>query len=205
MPTSALRRVPWAGLALAAAWALAGCGTFAFYEDTKIAIALAVDPAAPDPVEITAAFKEGVYALAPIKRRTTAERKSVIDTGPILADFDVRYGVNANAAPGATRDVLYAVITHGLATGDAAQVRRALDEATARRAVIVQFVGGLDEGDLRRAATALGLEGPGAPDAAVLRRRLAASVRETAPGDLTAVERALAEAFPSRFRPWTPG
>jgi hypothetical protein len=47
---------------------LHGCGGFAFYEDTKVAIAIKVDPKAPDPVEISASFKESVFALVPVGR-----------------------------------------------------------------------------------------------------------------------------------------
>lgn len=126
MPSTTRRLLAGFGFLGVVGQALSGCGTFAFYEDTKVAVSISVDPSAPDPVEITAAFKEAVYALAPIKRRTTEENKAIIETGDILADFDVRYGANANATPGAprARDILYAVITHGLATGDAALFRQ---------------------------------------------------------------------------------
>jgi hypothetical protein len=36
-------------LGIVAVWLLSGCGSFAFYEDTKVAIAIKVDPKSPDP------------------------------------------------------------------------------------------------------------------------------------------------------------
>lgn len=192
------------GLLGAGGAGLTGCGTFAFYEDTKVALALSVDPSAPDPVEVTAAFKESVYALAPIKRRTTAQGQNVIDTGDVLADFDVRYGVNANGSRALMTDVLYAVITHGLATGDAAVVRKSGADGAARRAVIIHFLDGLDDADLRTAATALNLGGLGAPDASLLRRRLAQSVNDASEAGVMATENALVTAFPNRFTPFKP-
>ncbi len=102
-------------------FALGGCGSFAFYEDTKVGIAIRVDPKAPDPVEITASFKEAVFALVPTRELKATDGQTRIDVGPVLSDFDVRYGANAGkpAADG-NRDFLYAVITHGVATGPAA-------------------------------------------------------------------------------------
>jgi hypothetical protein len=174
-----------------AACGLCGCGSFAFYEDTKVAIALSLDPSAPDPVEVSAAFKEAVYALAPVK-----QQGNVMATGPILADFDVRYGVNANATTDSlTRDVLYAVITHGLATGQAAVIRNGRD-GLARKAVVARFIDGLGEADLRTAATALSLDALGSPTE--LRQRIGRRLRETPEGRLGALEAALRSAFPHR-------
>src|SRR5262245_21478967 len=78
---------------------------FAFYEDTKIGIALSVDPQAPDPVEITAAYKETVFALAPV-----GEVDGEVVIADMLSHLDVRYGVNADARSG-NRDFLYVALT----------------------------------------------------------------------------------------------
>jgi hypothetical protein len=41
-------------LGIVAVWLLlSACGSFAFYEDTKVAIAIKVDPKSPDPVEVS--------------------------------------------------------------------------------------------------------------------------------------------------------
>lgn len=73
------------------------------------------------------------YARALAERVTSAEgtcrskcirsepRCTTVDVDPVLADFDVRYGANAGeAVTDGNRDFLYAVITHGVATGPAA-------------------------------------------------------------------------------------
>ena len=88
---------------------LTGCGSFAFYEDTKVAIAIKVDPKAPDPVELSAAYKEGVFALVPVGRSNT--NPPTLAVGPVLSDFDVNYGVNAGFLKNRDGDFLYVVIT----------------------------------------------------------------------------------------------
>jgi len=47
-------------LLLALTVLVGGCGSLAFYENTKVAIALTLDPSAPEPIEISAAYKETV-------------------------------------------------------------------------------------------------------------------------------------------------
>src|SRR5262249_30824709 len=174
--------------AFASGLLMSGCGSFAFYEDSKIAIAIKVDPKAPDPVELSAAFKESVFALIPIGE-VSSQTPPRLTVGPVLSDFDVRYGVNAGANNSRNQDFLYAAITHGVATGEPARIlaRQQLDSDSARRVVILAFLRQLDVSKLGMAADALKLGGLGKPDEAVLRGRLAAAVIGTPRKDLDAL------------------
>jgi len=182
---------------------LAGCGSFAFYEVSKVGINITVDPKAPDPVEISAAFKEQVFALVPLKAETT-DGKVVIYVGPVLSDFDVRYGANAGVKNSPGHDFLYAAITHGVATGSAASTlasgRTGPDQA--RRMVIVNFLRQLSDSDMKVAASKLGLAGLGSPDTATLRIRTIAATYASQPADIKTIEDALAAQFPNTFRAW---
>jgi hypothetical protein len=176
---------------------------FAFYEDTKVGIALTVDPQAPDPVEITAGFKETVFALAPVEDVTEGTVKKVV-VADMLSHLDVRYGVNADARPGA-QDILYAVLTHGMATGNAADVlaSRSPDELVARRATLVRFVRRLDPAEMKAAATALAVPDIDKSTVAQLRQAAVEKVRGAKSGAaLCGLEDSLEKAFSSRFRPW---
>jgi hypothetical protein len=131
---------------------LHGCGGFAFYEDTKVAIAIKVDPKAPDPVEISASFKESVFALVPVGRNTSESGPPTLVVGPVLSDFDVRYGVNAQRP---NPNYLFAAITHGAATGRAATLLRQGRSATIKheRLVLTAFLRQLSETDIKTAAS----------------------------------------------------
>lgn len=179
---------------------LGGCGSLAFYEDTKVAIALTLDPAAPEPVTISAAYKESVYALVPTRTVPGQGQNappSIVHVGEILADFDVRYGVHAGAPADRTSDFLYAVITQGLATGPAATILASRDTGSllqGRRAIIAQFLAGLDMAGLQSIANDLGLGGE-APDETTLRRHLAAEVRRAPEAVLQDIEDRLERRF----------
>ena len=181
---------------------LNGCGSFAFYEDTKVAIAIKVDPKAPDPVEVSAAYKESVYALVPMGRSSTEAQALV--AGPVLSDFDVNYGINAQRP---NPDFLYAVITHGLATGKAATLlaSRSIGNDQARRMVMIAFLRQLSDPDIKTAAGALNLGGLGSADAATLRRRTIEAIATSPSSDLDQIESALAKTkFAVPFTPWKP-
>jgi len=77
-------------LGIAAVWLVHGCGSFAFYEDTKVAIAIKVDPKAPDPVEVSAAYKESVYALVPMGRSNTDPQALVAGPGALRLRRELR-------------------------------------------------------------------------------------------------------------------
>ena len=192
-------------LGIVALWLLNGCGSFAFYEDTKVAIAIKVDPKAPDPVEISAAYKESVYALVPMGRSNTEPQALV--AGPVLSDFDVSYGVNAGVPRDRNTDFLYASITHGLATGRAATLlaSRSISSDQARRMVLIVFLRQLSETDIKTAAGALSLGGIGSADGVTLRRRTIEAVNTSPNADLVQFENALAKAkFSVPFTPWKP-
>jgi hypothetical protein len=180
---------------------VAGCGSLAFYENTKVAIALTLDPQAPEPVEISAAYKETVYALVPT-RTVPDNGVNIVRVGEIVADFDVRYGVNASARKDRDHDWLYAVITQGLATGAAAITLATRGEGgllQARRVTIAQFLAGQDYAGLQQIADALGIGG-GSPDETTLRRRLSAEVRRAPAATLEGIEDTLEEKFPKRCK-----
>jgi hypothetical protein len=184
-------------LLLALTVLVSGCGSLAFYENTKVAIALTLDPSAPEPVEISAAYKEGVYALVPT-RTISEDEVSIVRVGEILADFDVRYGVNAGATEDRARDFLYAVITQGLATGPAATILATRGERSvlqARRTIIAEFLAGLDMAGLQKISDALAIGG-GSPDETTLRRRLSAEVRRAPEATLKDIEDKLEDKFP---------
>jgi len=133
---------------------------------------------------------------------------NIVRVGEILADFDVRYGVNASAPKDRDHDFLYAVITQGLATGDAARTLATRDEGSllqARRAIIAQFLAGLDMAGLQNIAEALGIGG-GSPDETTLRRRLSAEVRRAPAATLKDIEDKLEEKFPkpNGFKRYSP-
>jgi hypothetical protein len=79
--------------------------------------------------------------------------------GPVLSDFDVNYGANAGVLKNRDGDFLYAVITHGLATGKAATLlaTRSIGTDQARRTVLITFLRQLSEADIKKAAAALSL------------------------------------------------
>ena len=189
-----------ASLALGLVPLIAGCGgMFAFYEDTKIGIALTVDPQAPDPVEITAAYKETVFALAPV-----GEVDGEVVIADMLSHLDVRYGVNADARSG-NRDFLYVALTHGMATGTAAKTlaSRAPDELVARQVTLLRFVYRLDAPEMKVAATALDVPDVDKRTAFDLRAATVAKIRSAKSGPaLCGLEKPLGDKFPSRFRPW---
>jgi hypothetical protein len=192
-------------LGIAAVWLVHGCGSFAFYEDTKVAIAIKVDPKAPDPVEVSAAYKESVYALVPMGRSNTDPQALV--AGPVLSDFDVNYGANAGVLKNRDGDFLYAVITHGLATGKAATLlaTRSIGTDQARRMVLITFLRQLSEADIKKAAAALSLGGIGNVDGATLRRRTIEAINSSLPSDLDQIENALVKTqFSVPFTPWKP-
>jgi len=58
----------------------------------------------------------------PVGRRNT--NPPTLAVGPVLSDFDVNYGVNAGFLKNRDGDFLYVVITHGIATGRAANTWR---------------------------------------------------------------------------------
>jgi hypothetical protein len=187
-------------LGIVAVWLLNGCGSFAFYEDTKVAIAIKVDPKAPDPVEVSAAYKESVYALVPMGRSNTDPQALVAD--PVLSDFDVNYGVNAQRP---NPDFLYAVITHGLATDKAATLlaSRSVSTDQARRMVLITFLRQLSETDIKTAALSLG--GVGNADGVTLRRRTIEAINSSPSSDLNQFENALVKTkFSVPFTPWKP-
>jgi len=187
---------------IAATCLVTGCGSFAFYEDTKVAISIRVDPKAPDPVEVSASYKESVYALVPMGRSNTDPQQLV--AGPVLSDFDVNYGVNAQRP---NPDFLFAVITHGLATGPAATLLAARTVSTdmARRMVIIAFLRQLSDADIKAAAGALSLGGVGNADALTLRRRTIEAINSSTPSDLDQFENALTNTTLSvKFIPWKP-
>ena len=186
---------------------LNGCGSFAFYEDTKVAIAIKVDPKAPDPVEISAAYKESVFALVPVGRDASNPESPILVVGPVLSDFDVRFGVNAGAARNRNNDFLYAAITHGVATGEAARLlaSRSIGSDQPRRMVLIAFLRQLSETDIKTAAGALSLGGIGSADAVTLRRRTIEAVYSIPSSDLGQIENALAKTkFSVPFIPWKP-
>ncbi len=168
-----------------------GCGSFAFYEDTKVGINIKVDPKAPEPVEISASFKEAVFALVPARR---PEGGGEVHVGAVLSDFDVRYGLDAGGSPSWGRDWLYAVITHGVATGAAATALVAKGPSTAeagRRAALARDLRALTDAELAAVLRRLGIDGLRAEDAVHLRGRLDAALAVADGMDLVALERAL--------------
>lgn len=184
---------------------LNGCGSFAFYEDTKVAIAIKIDPKAPDPVEISAAYKESVFALVPVGRDNSNPESPILFVGPVLSDFDVRFGVNAGVRRDRNDNFLYVAITHGVATGRAATVlaSRSIGSDQARRMVLIAFLRQLSETDIKTAAAALNLGGIGSADGVTLRRRSIEAVYSIPSSDLGQVENALEKTkFSVPFTPW---
>jgi len=200
------RNIVWA---LILPLALAGCGTFAFYEDSKVAIAISVDPKAPDPVEITAAFKESIYALVPLRQvevvdpNDSSRKIKHYEVGSVFSDFDVRYGRKAGGQLGA-QDILFASINHGLATGTAGRTLagRTPDGLLARKVVITSFIRGLKGDDVKDAATALKLDGPGQETIEAVRNRVLLAVQQASADGVGAMEDKLKSQFPSSFKKW---
>ena len=198
--TLTARMVGMAG-ALGIALLVAGCGSFAFYEDTKVGITIKVDPKAPEPVEITASFKEAVFALVPVREPSDASGPTTVEVGEVLSDFDVRFGANAGLPLGAGRDFLYVVVTHGLASGQAATTLAsgAARAEASRREAVASALQKLSDGALAETLRRLGIAGVEATGAARLREGLLAAVATAGDRDLAAVERAAAEqASPAR-------
>jgi hypothetical protein len=153
-------------------------------------------------VEVSAAYKESVYALVPMGRSNTDPQALV--AGPVLSDFDVNYGVNAQRP---NPDFLYAVITHGLATGKAATLlaSRSVSTDQARRMVLITFLRQLSETDIKTAAAALSLGGVGNADGVTLRRRTIEAINSSPSSDLNQFENALVKTkFSVPFAPWKP-
>ena len=193
----------------ALALALAGCTSFAFYEDSKVGVSLAIDPKAPDPVEVSASFKESVFAVVPVNKELVdgapKDQLSGPQIGSLLSDFDVRFGANAGGSPALFTDVLYAVLGHGIATGKAATIlaARSVDELLARKVVILAFVENLSTQDLKTAADALKVAGLGDQEDLLIRGRIVSLVR-AAPSVVAVkdLEAALKAKLPA-FQPWT--
>src|SRR4029077_6502381 len=115
-----------------------------------------------------------------------------------------RFGANAGGSLKLNEDILYAVLSHGIATGNAATIlgARTMDELLARKVVILDFVGKLNTADLKTAAEALKVGGIGNQEDMQLRGRIVTLVR--AAPSLAAVkeiETAL-QAKLSSFKPW---
>ncbi len=197
------RYVFW-GLLLS--FGLGGCGTFAFYEDSKVAIAISIDPKAPDPVEITAAFKESIYALVPLRQVTdpadSTGKTKHYEVGSVFSDFDVRYGRYGGGETGA-KDILFASINHGLATGPAGKIlaARTPDELLARKIVITSFIRSLKADEVSQAATALNLAGPGRETTETVQNRVLLAVQLAGADGVGAMEIALKGRF-SSFKKW---
>ena len=146
-----------------------------------------------------------MYALVPMGRSNTDPQALV--AGPVLSDFDVNYGANAGVLKNRDGDFLYAVITHGLATGKAATLlaTRSIGTDQARRMVLITFLRQLSEADIKKAAAALSLEGIGNVDGATLRRRTIEAINSSLPSDLDQIENALLKIqFSVPFTPWKP-
>ena len=195
-------------LSSALSLALVGCSTFAFYEDSKVGVSIRLDPKAPDPVEVSASFKESVFAVLPVNKLVDGEggdSGSGPRVGSLLSDFDVRFGANAGGSGKWNEDVLYAVLGHGMATGKAATIlaARAMDELLARKVVILDFVAKLSTKDLKTAADALKVGGVGDQENMQLRGRIVTLVR-AAPSVAAVKEiEAALQAKLSTFKPWT--
>ena len=188
-------RIGW--LATCAALCTGCASTFAFYENSKIALTMSVDPQAPDPVEVTAAFKETVFALVPLKETSdgTSQDKKRFEAGSVLSDFDVRYLPLS----------LTATVNHGLATGAAAGLlaARTPDEILARKIVIIGFVRSLATTDVPKVADALKLAGLGTQPVELVRSRVLLTVRQAAPAVVDDIETQIKATFPA-FTPWKP-
>jgi len=188
---------------------LVGCTSFSFYEDSKVGVSLAIDPKAPDPVEVSASFKESVFAVVPVNKDLLDGKTKDASSGPrigsLLSDFDVRFGATAGGSPRWNEDILYAVLGHGIATGKAASIlaARSMDELLARKVVILDFVERLNTKDLKTAADALNVSGVGDQEDRLIRGRIVMLVR--AAPSVAAVkdlEAALKAKLPA-FQPWT--
>ncbi len=108
----------------------------------------------------------------------------------MLSDFDVNYGVNAQRP---NPDFLYAVITHGLATGKAATLlaARSISTDQARRMILITFLRQLSETDVKTAAAALSLGGVGTAVGVTLRRRTIEAIHSSLPAEPAQIEIAL--------------
>jgi len=187
--------------------AMAGCASFAFYEDSKVGVSIGLDPKAPDPVEVSASFKETVFAILPVNKLVDGEGVDPLKgprVGSLLSDFDVRFGANAGGSANLTEDILYAVLSHGIATGKAATIlaTRTMDELLARKVVILDFVAKLNTADLKTAADALKVGGVGNQEDMQLRGRIVTLVR-AAPSVTAVKEIETALQAKLAFKPWT--
>lgn len=194
-------------LFIAVSVAISGCGSFplVFVEESKIAISIAARANSPEPIQVTAGFKEVVYAVVPPNGFQPQGTPAATDAQSLLADFDVAY----------KRSNLSVGVTHGLASGAAAQELSESGLATLaffsrgpvptavqdRRVHAIRFVNGLDAEALKAASLAVKIPRTESLDEKLRReeilKRLLAVRTE---GQIEEIEKQLEVAFPERFK-----